>query len=60
MEVLVEAVSPQGQGRGRTRSGRLVFFPAAEDAVGREVAVKVEQASPWWLQGILKGGGGSR
>lgn len=60
VEVLVEAVSPQGQGRGRTRSGRLVFFPAAEDAVGREVAVRVEQASPWWLQGILKGGGGSR
>jgi tRNA-2-methylthio-N6-dimethylallyladenosine synthase len=58
--VLVEEVSPRGQGRGRTRSGRLVFFPAGEDAVGREVVVRVEQASAWWLQGTLKGGGGNR
>jgi tRNA-2-methylthio-N6-dimethylallyladenosine synthase len=56
VEVLVEDVSHRGQGRGRTRSGRLVFFPAAEDTVGREVVVSVKQASPWWLQGTLKGG----
>jgi tRNA-2-methylthio-N6-dimethylallyladenosine synthase len=56
VEVLVEDVSGGGQGRGRTRSGRLVFFPAAEDRVGLEVMVSVKQASPWWLQGILKEG----
>ncbi len=56
VEVLVEGVSPQGQGRGRTPSGWLMFFPAGADVVGREVVVRVEQASPWWLQGTLKGG----
>ncbi|MEK7848599.1 MAG: MiaB/RimO family radical SAM methylthiotransferase [Chloroflexota bacterium] len=60
VEVLVEEVTAEGQGRGRTPSGRLVFFPAAQDTVGQEVVVRVEQASPWWLTGTLKGGNGNR
>ena len=58
--MLVEEVTAEGQGRGRTPSGRLVFFPAAQDTVGQEVVVRVEQASPWWLTGTLKGGNGNR
>ncbi|MDE3077921.1 MAG: tRNA (N6-isopentenyl adenosine(37)-C2)-methylthiotransferase MiaB, partial [Chloroflexota bacterium] len=44
--------SGQPQWRGRTRQNKLVYFPAdSVDLRGQEVAVRIDRASPWALQG---------
>lgn len=50
VEVLVEDLH-KGKWQGRTRSNRLVFIPADSDLRGRLVAVKIESATAWSLQG---------
>lgn len=58
VEVLVESAESlrrdAQQWRGRTRTGRLVFFPrSAEDLLGRLVNVRISQVSPFAMQGQL-------
>jgi tRNA-2-methylthio-N6-dimethylallyladenosine synthase len=36
---------------GRTRTGKLVFFPDAGNCLGQLVRVKIEKTGPWSLQG---------
>jgi tRNA-2-methylthio-N6-dimethylallyladenosine synthase len=57
VEVLVEdtqsARRDVPQWRGRTRTGKLVYLPRAdEDLRGRLVQVRVEKTSPWAMQGV--------
>lgn len=51
MEVLVDSYK-KGKWQGRTRTDKLVFFPDERDWLGQTVNVKVQQTSPWALQGI--------
>jgi len=48
--VLVEG-EKKGKWWGRTRSGKLVFFPSQSNRYGELVQVNVEKTSPWSLQG---------
>jgi tRNA-2-methylthio-N6-dimethylallyladenosine synthase len=50
VEVLVEG-RKKGKWQGRTRSGKLVFFTDSDNHLGRLVNVRIEQTSPWSLQG---------
>lgn len=56
VQVLVESADSERrdaqQWRGRTRTGRLVFFPRQdEDLLGRLVDVKISKVSPFAMQG---------
>ncbi len=51
-EVLVEG-RRKGKWMGRTRSNKLVFFEDEADHLGKLVALRVDSASPWSLQGSL-------
>jgi len=56
VEVLVEERNPKNadQVMGRTRQGRLVFFPGdIEELEGKLVDVKVTEARPWSLTGEM-------
>ncbi|UCG10744.1 MAG: tRNA (N6-isopentenyl adenosine(37)-C2)-methylthiotransferase MiaB [Dehalococcoidia bacterium] len=53
VEVLVED-RKKGKWQGRTRSGKLVFFSSNADCRGQLVKIKIEQTSPWSLQGKVK------
>ena len=56
VEVLVEEKNPKNadQVMGRTRQGRLVFFPGdIEELEGKLVDVKVTEARPWSLTGEM-------
>jgi len=52
VEVLVEG-QQKGKWQGRTRSGKLVFFSAHGDYLGQLVNIRIEQTSPWSLQGKI-------
>jgi tRNA-2-methylthio-N6-dimethylallyladenosine synthase len=52
VEVLVEE-GIEGKWKGRTRTGKLVFFNSDEQLQGQLVKVVVEQASAWSLKGRL-------
>jgi tRNA-2-methylthio-N6-dimethylallyladenosine synthase len=53
-EVLVEG-KVKGRWQGRTRSGKIVFFDGSQDYRGKLVNIKIEQTSPWSLQGREQG-----
>ncbi len=53
VEVLVEG-QKRGKWFGRTRSDKLVFFPADGDLTGQLVHVRIERTSPWSLQGAVR------
>jgi len=53
VEVLVEG-KKGGKWRGRTRSGKLVFFSDRSDFLGQLVKVRIEKTSPWSLQGKVE------
>jgi tRNA-2-methylthio-N6-dimethylallyladenosine synthase len=53
VEVLVEG-RKGGKWQGRTRSDKLVFFKDRGDRRGQLLPVRIEQTSPWSLQGKLK------
>jgi len=53
VEVLVEG-QQKGKWQGRTRSGKLVFFSNNSDYLGQLVNIRIEQTSPWSLQGKIK------
>jgi len=50
VEVLVEGQS-KGKWYGRTRTNRLVHFPAADDLSGQLVEIEITHTGPWSLQG---------
>lgn len=50
IEVLVEG-KHRGRWKGRTRTNKLVFFEADDDLCGKTVAVHIEWAGPWSMQG---------
>jgi tRNA-2-methylthio-N6-dimethylallyladenosine synthase len=50
VEVLVEHLS-KGRWRGRTRSGKLVFFQDPDDWRGRLAKVRITWAGPWSMIG---------
>jgi tRNA-2-methylthio-N6-dimethylallyladenosine synthase len=50
MEVLVDGYK-KGKWQGRTRTDKLVFFPDERDWLGQTVSIKIQQTSPWALQG---------
>ena len=52
MTILVEG-KKGGRWQGRTRSGKLTFFSAADDCRGQIVDIEINKTSPWALQGIL-------
>jgi tRNA-2-methylthio-N6-dimethylallyladenosine synthase len=52
VEVLVDG-HKKGKWQGRTRTDKLVFFPDPGDWLGQLVRVKIDQTSPWALQGTL-------
>src|SRR5439155_7304318 len=58
-EVLVEGQS-KGRWYGRTRTNKLVFFDHPADVSGQLVDVRIQQTSPWALQGELVGEPASR
>jgi len=41
----------KGKWQGRTRSGKLVFFSDKSDRLGQLINTRIEQTSPWSLQG---------
>ena len=53
VEVLVEG-KKQGKWWGRTRGGKLVFFPDHGDRYGQLVKITIERTSPWSLQGRVR------
>jgi len=53
-QVLVEGTS-KGRWRGRTRTSRLVYFPAENDWLGRLARVRITWAGPWSMVGTLDG-----
>ena len=53
VEVLVEGLK-RGKAQGRTRSDKLVFFEGGESLVGKVRQVKILEASPWSLQGVVE------
>jgi tRNA-2-methylthio-N6-dimethylallyladenosine synthase len=52
VEVLVEG-RQKDKWYGRTRTNKLVFFPAEGNLLGELVQVRIEKTSPWALQGTL-------
>ncbi|MGH2387774.1 MAG: TRAM domain-containing protein, partial [Chloroflexota bacterium] len=57
VEVLVEDTQSARrdipQWRGRTRTGKLVYLPRAEEKLqGRLIPVRIEKTGPWALQGV--------
>ncbi len=50
VEVLVEG-HKGGKWYGRTRTGKLAFFPDGADYLGRLVTVQIEKTTAWSLQG---------
>jgi tRNA-2-methylthio-N6-dimethylallyladenosine synthase len=52
LEVLVDGQS-KGKWRGRTGTNKLVFFRHPADWTGQLVQVRIEQTSPWALQGSI-------
>jgi tRNA-2-methylthio-N6-dimethylallyladenosine synthase len=50
IEVLVED-RHKGKWRGRSRSGKLVFFTSDQRLGGQLVNIRIEKAGPWSLQG---------
>ena len=53
--VLTDSIS-RGDNRmysGRTASGKLVHYPAAEDHIGEFVNVRIERADPYALHGVI-------
>lgn len=50
LEVLVDG-HQKGKWRGRTRTDKLVFFCDGGERLGQLVDVKIDDASPWALQG---------
>jgi len=53
VEVLVEGKKGE-KWQGRTRTAKLVFFNSNNNWLGELVTVKIEQTSPWTLQGRLE------
>ncbi|MFC1976956.1 tRNA (N6-isopentenyl adenosine(37)-C2)-methylthiotransferase MiaB [Chloroflexota bacterium] len=53
IEVLVEG-QQKGKWQGRTRTGKLVFFSNNGDYLGQPVNIRIEQTSPWSLQGKIE------
>jgi tRNA-2-methylthio-N6-dimethylallyladenosine synthase len=53
VEVLVEA-KKKDKWQGRSRTGKLVFFSNNNDCLGQLVKIRIEQTSPWSLQGKLE------
>ena len=53
VEVLVEG-RQKGRWQGRTRSDKLVFFNEGLDCRGKLMPIKIEQTSPWSLQGRVE------
>lgn len=53
VEVLVEGTA-RDKWQSRTRSGKLVFFNEKSDCRGQLVKIRVEQTSPWSLQGRVE------
>ncbi len=56
VEVLVEGKT-RDKWRGRTRTGKLVFFSGGGDCLGQLVRIKIGKSSPWSLQGRVETGG---
>jgi tRNA-2-methylthio-N6-dimethylallyladenosine synthase len=57
VEVLIEDTQSARrdvlQWRSRTRTGKLVYIPRGEENLrGKLIAVRIEKASPWALQGV--------
>lgn len=52
VEVLVEG-RQKDKWYGRTRTNKLVFFPAEGNLLGELVQVRIEKTSPWALQGAI-------
>jgi len=52
VEVLIET-RKKGKWQGRTRSNKLVFFSGRDNHPGQLVNIRIEQTSPWSLQGSL-------
>lgn len=57
-EVLAEAPSHRVKGNliGKTRTGRIVDFPASESLIGSYVQVDIERARNWTLSGKMTSG----
>ena len=53
VEILVED-SKKGKWHGRTRGGKLVFFVDDNNWLGKLVEVRIDNTSPWALQGSLE------
>ena len=53
VEVLVEG-KKKDKWQGRSRTGKLVFFSNNNDCLGQLVKIRIEQTSPWSLQGKLE------
>jgi tRNA-2-methylthio-N6-dimethylallyladenosine synthase len=53
-EVLAERRA-KGKWEGRTRTNKLVFFDGEEDFTGELTRVRIDNASPWYLQGEVIG-----
>ncbi len=53
VEVLVEE-KKKDKWQGRSRTGKLVFFSNNNDCLGQLVKIRIEQTSPWSLQGKLE------
>jgi tRNA-2-methylthio-N6-dimethylallyladenosine synthase len=53
IEVLVEKKT-RGKWQGRTRTDKLVFFSSTGDYTGKLVNIKINQTSPWSLQGKIQ------
>ena len=58
VEILVEG-RRKGKWRGRSRSGKLVFFCSNDNQLRQFVKVRNEKVSPWALQGSLETGSSS-
>jgi len=53
VEVLVGG-KKKDKWHGRTRTGKLVFFTDTNDCLGQTVKIKIDQTSPWSLQGKIE------
>ncbi len=55
VEILVEGRNPRfpGRGEGRTRTGKMVFFPWEEGIIGRLIPVRIERSTDLSLYGRI-------
>ncbi|MAF85537.1 MAG: tRNA (N6-isopentenyl adenosine(37)-C2)-methylthiotransferase MiaB [Dehalococcoidales bacterium] len=53
--ILVEG-RKKGKWRGRTKTGKLVFFNDNNNCLGQLVKIRIEKTSPWALQGKVETG----